>query len=150
MVSRSSGYSNTSAVQLLAPAARTADANSASMDTRDHETAALLFNVGANADTLSGSVYIELEVQESDDNSSWSAVANADLNNYVTGSTNAGTGKKIAANADANQSYLVGYKGYKRYIRGVVNVTGTHSNGTIVGVVGLRGRAHLAPVNANT
>ena len=150
MVSRSSTFSATGVVQLLASAPRTADANSTGMDLRDCEAAGLIFNVGANGDTLSGSVYIELEVQESDDNSTFTAVANADLNNYVTGTTNTGTTKKIAANADAAQAYFVGYKGYKRYIRGVVNVTGTHSTGTPVGVTGVRGRNHLAPVNANT
>ena len=150
MPNRSSLYSNLNPAQLLASAPRTADANSASMDLRDSESAALLFTLGANGDTLSGSVYIELEVQESDDNSAFSAVSNADLNNYVAGSTNAGTGKKIAANADANQAYLVGYKGSKRYIRGVVNITGTHTTGTPVGVIGLRGGNHYLPINANT
>ena len=150
MVSRSSTFSATGTTQLLAPANRTTTTTSASLDTRDGESAALLFNVGAAGDTLSGTVYIELEVQESNDNSTWTAVANTDLNNYVTGSTNAGTAKKIAANADANQAYLVGYKGGMRYIRGVDRRTGTHSTGTPTGIVGISGRRHLAPANANT
>ena len=150
MPNRSSLYSNLSAVQLLASAPRTADANSVGMDLRDADSAALLFTVGANGDTLSGSVYIELEVQESDDNTTFTAAANADLNNFVTGSTNAGTAQKIVANSGAAQAYLVGYKGNKRYVRGAVNITGTHTTGTPVGVIGLRGGGHYLPVNANT
>lgn len=148
MPNRSSVYHALSAVQLLASAPRTADANSGGMDLRDAESAALLFALGANGDTLSGTTYIELEVQESDDNTNFAAAANSDLTNFVAGSSNTGTGKKVAANADANQAYMVGYRGSKRYIRGVVNITGTHTNGTPVGVIGLRGGNHYQPVNS--
>ncbi|WP_337187579.1 hypothetical protein [Phenylobacterium sp.] len=147
---RSSLYSETGVVHLLSSAPRQADANSTGMDLRDADSAALLFTVGANGDTLSGSVYIELEVEESDDNSTWNDVANLDLTNYATGTTNTGTAAKIVANAGAANSYLVGYKGNKRYIRGVVNITGTHTTGTPVGVVGLRGNNHYQPANVNT
>ena len=150
MVGHSGTYYNVGILPLLPPLNRTAGATSASVDTQNYDSVAFAVNVGATGDTLSGTNRVELQVQESDDNSTFTAVANADLNNYAAGTTNTGTTQKIIANAGAAQAYLVGYKGYKRYIRGVVNVTGTHTNGTIVAVTGVRGRNHLAPVNANT
>ena len=149
MPSRSSLYSNLSHVSLLVPAVRNSDTNSASMDLRDSESAALLFHIGASADTLSGTNKIELEVQESDDNSTFTAVANLDMNVYAA-ATNTGTGAVVVSNATASQSYLFGYKGNKRYIRGVFNFSGTHSTGTPVGIIGLRGGNHYLPQNANT
>ena len=149
MPNRSSIYSNLYAVSLLVPAVRNSDTNSTGMDLRDAESAALLFHIGASADTLNGTNKIELEAQESDDNVTFTAVANADMNLYATG-TNVGTGVVVNSNATASQSYLFGYKGNKRYIRGVLNFSGTHSTGTPTGVVGLRGGNHYLPVNANT
>lgn len=149
MPNRSSLYSNLSHTSLLVPAVRNSDTNSSSMDLRDSESAALLFHIGASADTLSGTNKIELEVQESDDNSTFTPVANADMNLYAA-ATNVGTGAVVISNATASQSYLFGYKGSKRYIRGVLNFSGTHSTGTPIGVIGLRGGNHYLPMNANT
>jgi hypothetical protein len=149
MPNRSSLYSNLSATSLLVPAVRNSDTNSSGMDLRDSESAALLFHVGASADTLSGTNKIELEVQESDDNSTFTAVANLDMNVY-TSATNVGTGVVVISNATASQSYIFGYKGNKRYIRGVLNFSGTHSTGTPIGIIGLRGGNHYLPQNANT
>ena len=146
MPNRSSLYSNLGATSLLVPAVRNADTNSTGMDLRDADSAALLFHIGASADTLSGTNKIELEVQESDDNSTFTAAANADLTNYTT-ATNTGTGTVVVSNATASQAYLVGYKGNKRYIRGVLNFSGTHSTGTPIGVIGLKGGNHTLPVN---
>src|SRR4051812_25045529 len=126
MPNRSSLYSNLSPTSLLVPAVRNSDTNSTGLDLRDSESGALLFHIGASADTLNGTNKIELEMQESDDDTNYTAVANADVNNYVTG-TNVGTAKVVLSNATASQAYLMGYKGNKRYIRGVLNFSGTHS-----------------------
>ena len=149
MPNRSSLYSGLGASSLLVPAVRNSDTNSTGLDLRDCDAAALLFHVGASADTLSGTNKIELEMQESDDDSTYTAVANADVNNSVT-ATNAGTAKVVVSNATASQAYLMGYKGNKRYIRGVLNFSGTHGTGTPIGVIGLRGGNHYQPANANT
>lgn len=145
MTSRTSLASNTGVTQLLAPANRTATATSASVDLRDVDDVALIFAAGAQGDTLSGSVKAEFEVQESDDNSTFTAVANADLTSFEAG-TNVGTVKVVNANAKANQAYRVGYKGGKRYIRGVDRRTGTHTNGTPSAIYALTGRNYLSPV----
>jgi hypothetical protein len=149
MPNHTSLYANTGFVSLMIPAVKTADANSTGLDLQNCDDAVLLFHVGDSGDTLSGSVKIELEVQESDDDSTYTAVANADLTNYVTG-TNVGTVAVIDAPSEDSNVFAVGYKGTKRYIRGVANVTGTHTNGTPIGVTGLRGRNRAQPVNSYT
>ena len=50
----------------------------------------------------------------------YTAVANADLTNYVTG-TNVGTVAVVNSNATASTVYQVGYRGSKRYVKGNLN-----------------------------
>lgn len=61
-----------------------------------------------------------VEVQESDDNSSFTAVADADLQ---------GTEPAIGA-ANDNVVYEIGYRGTKRYLRVAVVTTGATTGGT--------------------
>lgn len=114
-------------------AVKTSDGNGSSADLRNYRGALIVADVGNSGDTLSGSVYLELEVEESDDDSSFTDVADADLHGYVDG-TNDGCFAKIDAPAEDSLHILAEYKGSKRYIRAVVNVTGSHSSGIPVGV----------------
>lgn len=139
-------YSGLKATQLLTPAVRTADANSTGVDMQGYSSLMLLFDIGNSGDTLSGTVYVELEVEESDDNSVWTDVADADLTNTVTGN-NTGTAALINAPTEDTLAVVVGYQGSKRYVRGVINVTGTHTNGIPCAVVALQGHAEQGPVN---
>lgn len=130
-------YNNVTFVQVLDPATVTADANCTSIDLWDYPgevTFAAL--IGESGDTLSGTVYIELEVEESDDNSTFTDVADADLSNYVAGN-NDGCFGVIDAAAEDDAVYTTQYTGSSRYVRAVVNVTGTHTNGTPIGVVAI-------------
>ncbi len=149
MPNHTSLYANTSFTSLLDPVVSSADANSASVDVQNSDDVVLLFHIGAPVDTYSSVNKLDLEVQESDDNSTFTAVANADITNYVTG-INTGTVAEITANSGCSQIYQVGYRGAKRYIRGVLNFSGTHSSGTICGVTALRGRNRAQPVNSYT
>lgn len=149
MPNHTSLYANTGFVSLLIPATRTADANSTGLDLQNCDDATLLFHVGNSGDTLSGTVKIELEVEESDDDSTYTDVADADLTNYVAG-TNDGCVAVIDAPSEDSTVFAVGYRGTKRYIRGVVNFIDTHSTGTPVAVLGLRGRNRANPVNSYT
>ena len=139
-------YSNLGLTKLLANQVATSDKNSNGLDLRDFDSAVLGFIVGASGDTLSGSVKVELEVEESDDDSTYTDVADEDLTNVVSG-TNDGCVAVIDDAAEDDVLVFVGYRGTKRYIRGVVNLVGTHTNGVPVTVFGARGHAHLKPVN---
>jgi len=124
-------------LQLLTPAVKTADAVSTGIATQPNKSMFFVVNVGAAGDTFSESVKAELEIQESDDDITYTACVNADVATYddvtVTG-TNTGTFAVIDANAECGTCYKAAYIGDKKYARVKVNLTGTHTNGTIFGV----------------
>lgn len=103
-----------SVVQSLVPAARTASADGAGVDLAGFERALVVVSSGTITDGTH-----TIEVQESDDNSSFSAVADADLE---------GTEPAIAA-ANDDTVWELGYVGTKRYIRAVVTVAGATTGG---------------------
>lgn len=140
-------YSDAGAALALSAATRTADANGSSIDLRDYDSVLIVGVVGASGDTLSGSVYAEFEVEESDDASTWTDVADADLTNYVDG-TNAGTFAVIDDAAEDDAIYMTSYIGDARYIRVVYNITGTHTNGMPSSAFVVRGHASRRPVNS--
>lgn len=148
MTGHSGTYYNTAYVPLLPPLVRTAAANSASFDVQNYDAVALLVNVGATGDTLSGTNRVELQVQESDDNSTFTAVADADLLKIVTGGQATGTFGILNAAGTVNQVYLTGYRGNKRYVRVALANFGTTSVGTAMDVLAVGGRARNLPVNA--
>jgi hypothetical protein len=137
--------SNVSVSKTLAAATYTSDQNSASIDLQLFNSAVLGCIVGVSGDTLSGSVKIELELEHSDDNSTWSDCADADLSTAVSG-TNTGCAAVIDDGAEDDVVVKVGYKGQKRYVRMVANFTGTHTNGCPLAMFALRGHAEHKPV----
>ena len=133
-------------VKALSAAVLTGDANGASIDAFGYETVAFTAIVGASGDTLSCSVKVELEVEHSDDNSTWADCANADIKTAVTG-TNTGTFAVIDDAAEDDAIYSVQYIGGKRYVRIVANLTGTHPNGIPIGAVAVLSGARELPVS---
>lgn len=142
-------YFNNKVTQTYNPIMTTADQNTTAVDMKGFGDLLMNVNVGASGDTLSGSVYILLELEHSDDNVTFEDCANSDLTNYVTG-LNTGTFAKIDDAAEDNLPYFVGYKGNKRYVRVVLNLVGTHTNGTPLSVTAIQGMADLKPQNAST
>lgn len=104
--------SNIKVMPSLAPASLTAAANGDGIDLLGFDAACVEFNAGAIGGTTPSFTF---EVQESDDNTTFTAVAAADLQGTapVVTTTNAGV-------------TVVGYLGAKRYIRAVAKtVSGT-------------------------
>ena len=94
--------------------------------------------------TLSGSVFIELKLQDSEDGSNWSDVTDAGkVLGTISGS---GVFATIDDNAEDGALYRIGYVGNARYSRLVASLTGTHTNGTPLGAVALLSHAHVKPV----
>lgn len=136
----------------LVPATRTADTLSSACDRQGYQSVAILFHIGAIGDTASGSVYAEAELQESDDNSTYTPVANADLLFKAGRSAASGSAvgtffqsKTTGAADTGSATYIVGYRGTKRYLKVNYNVTGTHTNGTPVAVTFVLSHADYAP-----
>tara|TARA_X000001382_G_scaffold110693_2_gene87321 strand:+ start:2505 stop:2969 length:465 start_codon:yes stop_codon:yes gene_type:complete len=137
----------------LAAATRTAAANGTGVDLQGYESATVLVDVGAEGDTLSGSVYFEVSLEESDDDSTYTDVAQAGI---VDGTIAAGgiflkLDGTTGGNPDsAGGIFRVGYVGNSRYIRVVLAKTGTHSNGTPLGAMVVKGHARHSADNAFT
>ena len=107
---------------------RTADADGATCDLLGYDGCRIQVDVGNSGDTLSGSLDINLEVEHSDDDSTWTDCADTDLTDSVTGA-NTGTFQHIDAPTEDSAIFTTEYIGGKRYVRVVWNITGTHTNG---------------------
>ena len=140
-------YHNLNATQILAPAVYDASQNAAAVDLQSFGACLLLVTVGAAGATLSETDKIELEVEETDDtdNGPWSDVDDAHLAHAVSGA-NSGCFAVLDGDDDDDTVYVTQYRGHQRYCRVVVNLSGTHATGTPIGVIALRGHAHVAPV----
>ena len=95
--------SNMDAVNSLDPDNYTATTNGSGVDIRDFDGALVVFSAGTVDVADADEVYTP-SVEESDDNSTYSAVASADMEGTLSNLTD-------------NSIQRVGYKGSKRYVR---------------------------------
>ena len=135
---------NTAPVLSYKPTTTTAAANGTGVDLQGYSSATLFCYTGGEGDTLSGSVYFEITIQHSTDNSTWSDCSQTDITNGTIAS--GGIWLKFDGTAGGNPDSTgmiaqVGYVGGNRYIRGQIEKTGTHSNGTIIGLGVIKGNA---------
>jgi hypothetical protein len=121
---------NLDGVGSIDPASVTATTNGSGVDLRDFDGAMIVFQAGS-ADTGNGDETYTPGVEESDDNSSFSAVAASDLEGTLV-------------NMTANSVQRAGYKGAKRYIRAVLTLGGTTPSINASALV-VRGLPHQAP-----
>lgn len=119
---------NCKVVTAMIPQTLTTDSAMTAIDTFGYNSAVVMFHVGNSADTLSGSVKIELELEHGDTSTTADCPDTA-LSASVTG-TNTGTAAVIDAPAEDSLTVTVQYVGSKRYIKPVFNLTGTHTSGT--------------------
>jgi hypothetical protein len=132
----------------LAPIVKTADVNGTGINLQGFSSAALIVNCGTNGDTFSSTVKTNLQIEHSDDDTTYTDVTS---NTDVTGGTvdSSGTFMTIDANSEMGKTYGIGYVGGKHYIRVVIDVVGTHSNGSIYGAVVAKGTPISAPVTSD-
>jgi hypothetical protein len=141
-------YAGTKTQQMLAPATYSTDQLSVKFDLQDYSDFQIIADVGAANDTWSGTDKIEIEVQDSDDDSTYAATADANISNAVSG-TNTGTMVKLTnSSAQQNQTYACAYRGNKRYVKVAVNFSGTHGSGSVIGIIGQGSVSRAQPVNA--
>jgi len=117
-------------VSLAQSGNRTADATGSSSDISEFHAASILINVNAYTD---GSH--EFVVEESDDDSTWSAVADSDLD---------GSEPTVDAAGDVGK-HRIGYTGTQRYLRVTTTVSGT-TTGADYGAYVLKGDPSQFPV----
>lgn len=142
------------ATQVFGPAVLAADATAVIVDLQGYHSAVILMSVGVGGITFDTSNYLEISAAHSDDNSTYTDVAVADLMGVdaptaLVEAQGAGDTvlKSFKAAHAAAAIYKVGYIGGKRYLRIDVEFTGTHGTGTPVSIVVLRGDAELQPVD---
>jgi hypothetical protein len=137
---------NTEKDQVVDPAVVTTDANGSSVNLAGYDSVTFLALVGETTTTLNSTNNIELEIEESANDSDFTDVADADLEGYVAG-TNDGCFGVIDAAADDDTLYSCQYHGNKQYARPVINVVGTVATGPPIGIVALRHGYKYQPVD---
>lgn len=115
-----------------------------------YEAVTFAVQVGAEGDALDGTTYFQLELEHSDDNSTWTNCAAGDVlipkdQSVVLDGANSIVAL-IDAAAEAPVTIKFGYKGGKRYARLVLNKEGTHTNGTPIGAVAILSHPSVKPV----
>ena len=122
---------NLDAFGSIDPASITASTNGSGVDLRDFDGAMVVFQAGT-ADTGSGNETYTPSLEESDDNSVYTAVAASDLEGAL-------------GNMTANSVQRVGYKGAKRYVRAVLTLGGATPSMDASALV-VRGLPHHTPL----
>jgi hypothetical protein len=132
------------------PAVLTASPTPTVFDRRGFRSLAFLIQTAAGGITFTGTNKLEQIVEHSDDNSTFTAVAAADLLTGQGANPTVAAGgiveSYVAAKAAASTNEY-GYIGSKRYVRVTPTFGGTHATGTMVGVIGLLGDPLLAPAS---
>jgi len=122
---------NVDAAISLSPAARNATANGTGVDLQGYEGAMALVQFGTWTDGTHTP-----SLQDSDDNSAFSAVAAGDMLGSFTA---------VSSGGGSNTVQRVGYIGAKRYVRGVMTVSGA-TTGALSAIALARGVAARRPV----
>jgi hypothetical protein len=140
-------HSNIKVVQLLAPIVGNNDTEGTptnGLDTRGFDSAELVALLGDSGDTLSGSVKVDIVLEDSDDDVTYAPVTAASSVRYASDGVAAapdsnGIIATIDAAAEDTRKIRVGYMGTKRYVRLKFDFTGTHTNGIPIAMLGILG-----------
>jgi len=130
-------------VQVFGPITLAADNTPAAIDLQGFSSAALNLSIGIGGITFDSTNKIEFVLTHSDDNSTYTAVTDADMQG-VTGITTGIIKSLVAAHAAA-AVYEFGYIGQKRYLKLLADFSGTHGTGTPLSAVVIKGNAEIKP-----
>jgi len=133
-----------SPVLALGPAVLDADNTPAAIDMGNFGAALILLVIGIGGITFTATNKVEFKLTHSDDDSTYTAVAQADVKG-VTVATG-GIIKSLVAEHAAASLTKVGYHGGKKYLKLLADFGGTHSSGTPMSTVVVRGEPYVAPV----
>lgn len=127
----------------------TASATPTVIDMSDASSVDFLVNMGNSGDTLSGSVYWTIKLQDSSDNSAFADVTDSEsLLIAINGVKQDGaTSIVVDAPTEDQKNFEISYKvpGNKQYLKLLIDATGTHSNGTPVSAVAIKGTLKVSP-----
>lgn len=129
-------HSGVTSLVALAAAALSADTNGPTIDLKGFDGCLLVLNVGVGGITFSGTNKVDFILQESDDGSAWTAVADRDILGQAATVVD-GKVRTLSAAHAAAATYRFGYKGYKRYVRIVADFSGTHGTATPMSAIAI-------------
>lgn len=135
---------NITVVQAIGPVVAAADVTSAAVDLQGFDAATIIVQTGIGGITFTGTNKIEYVLTHSDDDSTYTAVAQIDVTDNVTVASNGIIRSLVAAHA-APTAVKVGYVGGKRYLKVMADFSGTHGTGTPLSVAIIKGRPNLLP-----
>jgi len=135
-------HSQIDIVELIPAATYTADNTPAAVDLLGFESAEIALAIGVGGITFTTSNKIEFVMTHSDDNSTYTNVTAGDL--LGVSSVTSGIVKSLVAKHDTADVTRFGYRGGKRYLKLLANFSGTHSTGTPIGAVVVKGHPHQA------
>jgi hypothetical protein len=121
-----------------------ADNTPAAIDLQGFDGAKLLIQVGVGGITFDTTNKVEFKITHSDDDSTYVAVAAADVILGSLADSSVGSGgivKSLIAAHAAIDIAVVDYIGGKRYLKVLADFSGTHGTGTPIAVTVLKGRA---------
>lgn len=127
----------------------TAPVTGAVIDTQGIGTLAVAVLLGAAADTLGASVYIDLKIEHADDDGTGNPAAFApctDAEVLPEMTLTNGVFKRIDDNAEANARYALEYRGEKRFVK-VSAVPAGLEDGAPVAMIALCGNPAQKPVD---
>ena len=130
MSAKRDALANVSPAQTLRPAQRTANATGLGVEVLGFEEVEFCLDLGTFTDGT-----FAFDPEESDDNSTFTNIAAADLDGSFP----------VPSAANDEQIHRVGYKGAKRYVRVNLTASGT-TTGAAMALVVQRRRPHFAPV----
>lgn len=136
-------HSRVSVATLIAAATLAADNTPAAVDLLGYQSAEILLAIGVGGITFSGTNKVEFKLTHSDDDSTYTDVATADMLGVTVAS--GGIIKSLIAAHAAGASYRFGYKGGKRYLKLLADFSGTHGTGTPIAAMVLLGEPDVAP-----
>lgn len=137
-------YSLQKHVVALPAAAYSADNTPAAVNRAGYESATLALDVGVGGITFSGTNKVEFVLTHSDDDSTYTNVADADMLG-VTGIVD-GIIKSLTAAHAAAATYKFGYIGGKKYLKLLANFSGTHGTATPMSASWILSDPAIAPV----
>ena len=128
--------------ELIAAATYSDDNTPVAVDLLGFESAEILLSIGAGGIEFSSTKKIEFVLTHSDDDSSYSAVTADDL--LGVSSVTGGIVKSLVAAHGTADVTRFGYRGGKRYLKLLADFTGSHTTGTPIGAVVVKGHPHQA------
>lgn len=121
-----------------------ADNTPAAIDLSGFESAVLAIHVGVGGIIFSGTNKIEFKLTHSDDDTTYTAVEDGDVQGVATVGAG-GIVLALTAEHAAASVTKVGYVGGKRYLKLLADFSGTHGTGTPIGAVVIKGHSRYAP-----